>query len=151
MIDLTLRVDVLPGSNHDGFGGCDVYEGRLARICVRNPYGYWESVHVAAEVDGEGSGQMQEQRAGAIGESVHIGSWGERRSVGQGLSDVAVGAINIVVFAGEDAVQPVQHMLLNGHGDGPDDSWQAGFVPSTQAAKKTRGARDVVGCARMRR
>lgn len=69
VIDLTLRVDVLPGSNHDGFGGCDVYEGRLARICVRNPYGYWESVHVAAEVDGEGSGQMQEQRAGAIGES----------------------------------------------------------------------------------
>lgn len=103
---------------------------------MRNPYGDWESVHVAAEVDGEGSGQMQEQRAGAIGESVHIGSWGERRSVGQGLSHVAVGAINIVIFTGEDAVQPVQHMLLNGHGDGPDDFLAGGFTPRRQRMRR---------------
>lgn len=37
MVDLALRVDMLTRADHHGLGGCDVDDGRLARVCVRNP------------------------------------------------------------------------------------------------------------------
>lgn len=58
---------------------------------------------------------MEEQGGCAIGEGVNIGARRQRGKVRQGLRDVVVCAINILVFTRQDAVEPVQHMLLDRH------------------------------------
>jgi hypothetical protein len=58
---------------------------------------------------------VKEKGAGATGERVDIGARCEGRVSGKGLGDVVVCAIHIIVFAGQDTVEPVQHVLLDRH------------------------------------
>lgn len=61
---------------------------------------------------------MQQQGAGAIGEGVNIGPWRKRWVSSEDSGDVVVGAVDVVIFARQDAVQPVKHVLLDGHRGG---------------------------------
>jgi hypothetical protein len=59
---------------------------------------------------------MQQQRAGTIGKSVDVRTRREGGIPRQCLSNVAVGTIDIMIFARQDAVQPVEDMLVYWHG-----------------------------------
>lgn len=69
MIHQSLRINVLSRPDHHSLCRGHIDERRLARICVRNPYRDGKSIRVAAKVDGYGTAQMQQQRAGTVGES----------------------------------------------------------------------------------
>lgn len=58
---------------------------------------------------------MHQEGAGTIGEGVHIGSWSEGWVSCEDGGDVVVGAVHIVIFTCQDAVEPVEHMLLDRH------------------------------------
>jgi len=59
MIDLPLRIDMLPRTNDHCICRCDIDQGGFSRICVGHPYGQWESVGVATEVDRQRTGKVQ--------------------------------------------------------------------------------------------
>lgn len=111
----SLRVDVLAGAHHHGVGGCHVAQRRLARVGVRHPYGDGEAVGRAAEDHGDGAREMEEQGRDAIVESMNVGPRRQGRILGEGLGYVVVRAIDVVIFAGQDAVQPVEDVLLDDH------------------------------------
>lgn len=60
---------------------------------------------------------MQQQRAGAIGEGVHVGSGCKGRVSCQGLGDIVVGAVDIMVFTSQHAIEPIQDVLMDRHLD----------------------------------
>lgn len=67
MIYEALRINVLAWTDHHCLGGYDVDHGRLPRVCVGNPYRNREAIGGAAEVDGEGAREVEEQGIGAVG------------------------------------------------------------------------------------
>lgn len=69
VVDLALGVNVLTRAHHHCCRWRNIYEGRLARICVRDPDGHGEAVCAAAKVDRKGAGEVHEQGTGAIRES----------------------------------------------------------------------------------
>lgn len=117
MVDLALRIHVLPRAHHHILGRSHVHQGRFAGVRMRNPDGDGESVGRPAEDDGDGAREMEEQRRHAIGEScgggslagtrdqvarrsrtVDIGPRRQRRVLGQRLGNVVVGPVDVVVF-----------------------------------------------------
>ena len=70
----TLGVDVLAGADHHGVVGGDVDEGRLARVGVRDPDGNGEAVGGAAEDDGDGAREVEEEGRDAIVKGVGVGA-----------------------------------------------------------------------------
>lgn len=123
MVHLALGVDVLPRAHHHGLGRRHVDERGLARVRVRHPYRQREPVRAPAEDDGQRARDVQQQRAGAVGEgcgretsavasansrgprgqrgrarTVHVGPGRERREAAQRARDVAVRAVDVVVF-----------------------------------------------------
>jgi hypothetical protein len=72
VVDLALWIHMLPGTNDHGLGWGHVGQGRLARVCVRNPYRYWEAVGCATEEDGYCPREVEEQGRVAVGECVDI-------------------------------------------------------------------------------
>lgn len=66
MINLALRVNVLPWPHDHGVGRGDVYERWLSRVCVGNPYRDGETVCSAAKVDGYCTRDVEEEGRGAI-------------------------------------------------------------------------------------
>lgn len=115
MVDLALRIDVLPWPHNHSLSRGHVDERRLSWVCVRNPYRDGETVCGAAKVDRYCAGDVEEEGRGAIGECVHICPRRQRWILGQGLGDVVVCAVDIVVFTCQDAVQPVEDMTLDNH------------------------------------
>jgi hypothetical protein len=67
VVDLSLRVDVLPWPHDHCLGRGNVYERGLPWICVRNPYRDGETVCGAAKVDWYRTGDVKEEGRGAIG------------------------------------------------------------------------------------
>ena len=68
MVDLPLWIHVLPRTDDHGLGRGHVGQGRLARVCVRDPYRDGETVGCAAEEDGYCSREVEEQGRVAVGE-----------------------------------------------------------------------------------
>lgn len=68
MVNLSLRVDVLPWPHDHGLCGGNVYERRLSWVSVRDPYRYGETVCGAAKVDWYCTRDMEEEGRAAIGE-----------------------------------------------------------------------------------
>lgn len=115
MIDLALLVDMLPGANDHALGRRDVYHRGLPRVLVRYPDGQREAVGAAAKIDGERAGEVHQQRAGAIGGSIYIGTRRQGRVAAEHASDAVVATVDVLVFACQDAVEPVEDMLLDCH------------------------------------
>lgn len=68
VIHEALGIDVLAWADHHVLCGHNIDHRWLSWVCVRDPYRDWESVGGAAEVDGEGASEVEEQSIGAIRE-----------------------------------------------------------------------------------
>lgn len=68
MVDLSLRVNMLPRPYDHGLGRGDINERRLPWVGVRDPYRKGEAVCGAAEVDRYRAGDVEEEGRAAVGE-----------------------------------------------------------------------------------
>lgn len=68
VIHEALGIDVLAWADHHVLCGHNIDHRWLSWVGVRDPYRDWESVGGAAEVDGEGAHEVEEQSIGAIRE-----------------------------------------------------------------------------------
>ncbi len=121
MINPALPTNMLPGPNQHALGRRHIHNRRLSRVCVRDPQGQRVSVGGAAKWHGDGAGELQQEGGRAIlvrcdGEAdsapfvshggqrgsrlrtVHFGAWLESGILGEGLGDVRVCAVDVVVF-----------------------------------------------------
>lgn len=93
-----LWIDVLAGPHGHGVGRRDVDDGRVARVGVRHPYRHGEAVRRAAEHDRERAREVHQECRLAVRRRVHVGTRRQRRVCRQGLCDVVVGPVDVVVF-----------------------------------------------------
>jgi hypothetical protein len=63
---------MLTWPDHHRLSRGDIAQRRLSWICMRHPYGNWESVGLASEDDGYSAREVNEESRCAIVESVYI-------------------------------------------------------------------------------
>lgn len=111
MVHSTVAAHMLPGPHDHVLRGRHVYHRRFSRITIGDPYSHREAIGCAAKGDGQGAAEEQQQRRSSIFIRVDLSARCERRVTREHLGCVVVCTLDVRVLAGEDAVQPVEHLF----------------------------------------